>query len=104
MVTDRSFITSWRYATHLLLALVLSAVFVSVSNAALPIGSAAPRCVGDCDDSRTVTVDELVRGVNIALERQSVDTCKAFDSNDNNAVTVDELVQGVRSLLIGCDF
>jgi hypothetical protein len=50
------------------LAVVLSSSFVSVSNAALPLASVGPTCVGDCDNSGSVTVDEIVNGANIALD------------------------------------
>ena len=59
-------------------------------------------CVGDCDGRGTVTVDELVIGVNIALGNQSVTLCPAFDHDHNNRVTVDELVLGVNNALNGC--
>lgn len=59
-------------------------------------------CVGDCDGNRQVTIDELVRGVSIALIAQPVSICPAFDRNQNDAVTIDELITGVNSALRGC--
>jgi len=59
-------------------------------------------CVGDCNGDSTVTVDELIRGVNIALGSQLVDTCASFDVNSDSAVTVDELIRGVNAALGGC--
>lgn len=56
------------------LAVVLSSGLVSVSN-----GSVGPTCVGDCDNSGAVTVDELVKGVSIALGTLPVDQCPRFD-------------------------
>jgi hypothetical protein len=70
---------------------------VSPTATATPIG-----CVGDCDDSGTVTVDELVLGVNIALGTISLEECPAFDSNHDSQVTVDELVEAVGKALSGC--
>jgi hypothetical protein len=64
--------------------------------------SSAAACVGDCDAKEGVTVDELVRGVDIALGGQLLAVCPAFDSNDDKKVTVDELVQGVNNALNGC--
>lgn len=58
--------------TPLSLALVLSSGFVSLRNAALSIGGVGPNCVGDCDNSVAVTVDELIEGVSIALDTVSV--------------------------------
>lgn len=63
---------------------------------------AAPECVGDCDSSGVITVAELVRGVNISLDRAALDTCANFDRDGNQRVTVDELVAGVNGLLLGC--
>ncbi|HVN88051.1 MAG TPA: hypothetical protein VMW17_24680 [Candidatus Binatia bacterium] len=59
-------------------------------------------CVGDCDGSNTVSVDELVKGVNIALGLADPSTCPAFDEDKSNTVTVDELVKGVNNALSGC--
>ncbi|HVN87593.1 MAG TPA: hypothetical protein VMW17_22380 [Candidatus Binatia bacterium] len=73
-------------------------IVASVSRAA----RAATPCVGDCDDSGTVTVDELVLGVNIALGNLPVDRCTAFDRDDSRTVSVDELVAGVNNALNGC--
>jgi len=59
-------------------------------------------CPGDCNGSGTVTVDELVKGVNIALGVAEVGTCSAFDATGDLAVTIDELVKAVRAALEGC--
>jgi hypothetical protein len=37
-----------------------------------------PACVGDCDNSGTVTVDEIITGVNIALGLLALGQCPAF--------------------------
>ncbi len=60
------------------------------------------RCVGDCDHSGQVSVNELITGVNIALDRAAFEQCEAFDLNDNSDVEVDELVAGVNSSIRGC--
>lgn len=59
-------------------------------------------CGGDCNADGTVTVDELVRGVNIGLLVQDVSVCPAMDVNGNGEVTVDELVRAVNNALNGC--
>lgn len=64
--------------------------------------TARTSCPGDCNGDREVTVDELVRGVNIALITQPVDACPAFDRDGNSEVTVDELVLAVNRALDGC--
>jgi hypothetical protein len=72
-----------------------------------PTGTATteppPTCGGDCDGSGGVAVNELVLGVNIALERAAVAACPAFDQNDSQRVEVDELVDAVNNSLKGCD-
>jgi len=67
-------------------------------------GGMAPtvHCVGDCDASGEVTVDELVRGVNIALGTAALSLCEMFDHDGSRAVTVDELVSAVNRALAGC--
>lgn len=59
-------------------------------------------CTGDCTGDGSVTVDELVTGVNIALGLADLGDCVAFDANRNGAVTVDELVAAVSNALNGC--
>ena len=59
-------------------------------------------CAGDCDGARIVTVDELVRCVQIALATQPVTACSACDANADGLVTVNELVAAVDNALNGC--
>ncbi len=59
-------------------------------------------CVGDCDHNGSVTVDELVRGVNIALGYAALDDCRTFDRDRSEMVTVDELVVAANAALNGC--
>ena len=59
-------------------------------------------CLGDCDRSGAVTVDEIVLGVNIALGERPLSACAPFDSGDDQAVTVDELLVGIGNALEGC--
>lgn len=59
-------------------------------------------CGGDCDGATTVTVDEIIRGVNIALGTTPVGDCPAFDIDGGDTVTVDEIVTAVNNALSGC--
>lgn len=59
-------------------------------------------CVGDCNGNGTVAINELIVGVNIALGRQRVSACRAFDSNQSQSVTINELVRAVGNALSGC--
>lgn len=64
--------------------------------------SAAPACPGDCSVNGEVTVDELIKGVNIVLGTAPLDECPSFDRNGSGEVTVDELIQAVNNALTGC--
>jgi photosystem II stability/assembly factor-like uncharacterized protein len=59
-------------------------------------------CAGDCDDSRDVTVDEVITVVNIALGNSTLDTCLAGDGSGDGFVTVDEVLTAVNRALRGC--
>src|SRR5262249_44534753 len=59
-------------------------------------------CVGDCDGSGMVTIDEIVKAVNIALAELSIDECPNLDCNGTGQVTVDCLISAVASALNGC--
>jgi len=59
-------------------------------------------CAGDCDGSGDVTVDELVKGVNIALDNGDVTTCTQLDADVSGTITIDEIVKAVNVALNGC--
>ncbi len=61
-----------------------------------------PMCVGDCDDSGQVTVDEILAMVNVALGIDPVTTCNAGDANQDGQITVDEILAAVDNALNGC--
>jgi hypothetical protein len=62
----------------------------------------AAACAGDCNGDGSVTVDELVTGVNIALGSTPLEQCASLDVDGHGAVTIDELVRAVDSALTGC--
>ncbi|HVN83891.1 MAG TPA: hypothetical protein VMW17_03505 [Candidatus Binatia bacterium] len=62
----------------------------------------AAQCVGDCDSSGRVTVEELVTGVSIALGNLLLDQCPEFDVDGDKHVLVNELVRAVDDALYGC--
>ncbi len=59
-------------------------------------------CTGDCGGDGNVTVDEIVRGVDIALGAGAARGCTAFDAGTDGAVDVSEIVAGVNHALAGC--
>lgn len=65
-------------------------------------GAPPTACTGDCDRSRTVTVDELLTLVNIALGNGNVSDCVAGDANHDNQITIDEILTAVSNILNGC--
>jgi len=74
-----------------------------VDNQFTPTPTATPGvCVGDCSGDGEVTVDEVIKGVNIALGNAAVDTCPQFDVNGDGMVTINELIIGVNNVLSGC--
>ena len=64
--------------------------------------TARPSCVGDCNGDHEVTIEELIKGVNIALGALPLSDCPSFDSSGDGTVTVDELIRGVNNALNGC--
>lgn len=66
-----------------------------------PTPSGAP-CVGDCNSAGSVTVNELVILVNIALGNAPISTCTAGDASNDGAITIDEILVAVDNALYGC--
>src|SRR5262249_18454073 len=64
-----------------------------------PTGGPGGGCVGDCDDSGDVAINELIIGVNISLGTAQISQCLAFDTNDSGEVEINELIGGVNSSL-----
>ena len=62
----------------------------------------AARCAGDCDGDGTVAIDELVRGVALALDDGSAAACAALDADGDDRVVIAELIAAVASALNGC--
>lgn len=67
-----------------------------------PTSTRVGGCPGDCDGSKIVAVNELVRCVNISLEAADIGTCLACDSDGSGRVTIDELIKAVNALLRMC--
>ena len=59
-------------------------------------------CPGDCDASGSVTVNELITLVNIALGDTALTSCPAGDADGDGRMAVNELVAAVVHVLDGC--
>ena len=59
-------------------------------------------CAGDCDANGLVTVNELISGVQISLQRMALPVCDSLDRDRDDRVTVDELIVAVNNGLHGC--
>lgn len=81
-----------RLVVRIVAALVLSSSIVD-----------AQQCVGDCDANGSVTVNELIRCVRIALGQDAVDSCMECDRNGDGSVRIPELVTAVSHALCACE-
>jgi len=59
-------------------------------------------CAGDCGGTFSVTVDEILTVVNIALGNAAVATCATGDANDDGQITVEEILMALNNALSGC--
>jgi len=59
-------------------------------------------CPGDCDAGGSVTVDEIVRAILVALGDDSVESCSSLDRDGDGNVAVDDIVAAVNAALNGC--
>jgi hypothetical protein len=59
-------------------------------------------CPGNCDASAEVTVDELVKGIGIALGELRLADCAALDSDPDGRISVHEVVRAVLAARYGC--
>jgi len=76
-----------------------AAAALAMLQMAMVVAGVAQQTVGDCDQDGSVTVDELVVGVNIALGESPVADCPSFDADGDGQVTIDELTLGVNNAL-----
>lgn len=59
-------------------------------------------CAGDCNGDGLVSISELVRMVNIALDNLPLDLCPAGDGNRDGRIAINELIAAVNSALEDC--
>jgi hypothetical protein len=58
---------------------------------------------GDCDGRGSVTVNELITMVNIALGNSLLSTCPVGDADGFGDITPNEIIQAVNNALNGCE-
>ena len=59
-------------------------------------------CVGDCDGSEQVSVDEIITMVSIALGNAGMPACASGDVDQSGIVEVNEIVAALQRSLHGC--
>ena len=59
-------------------------------------------CYADCNFDGRIAVNELILGVNMALELRPVSDCSGFDITRDGAISIGELIVAVRGNLNGC--
>ncbi len=83
------------------------AIVVGTDDIELPVAGegadvAVSSCVADCDEDAHVTVDEVVRAVNIGLGGAELNTCPTADGDNDARVDVAELVRAVSASIDSC--
>jgi hypothetical protein len=63
-------------------------------------------CSGDCNGDGRISIDEIIKGVNIALGNATVDICPAFGQSqyceEGLTVSISCLVSAMSASLFGC--
>jgi hypothetical protein len=59
-------------------------------------------CVGDCDGSGNVAINELILGVSISLGTAPLSECPSFDCQQTGQVAISCLITAVNNSLNGC--
>jgi len=59
-------------------------------------------CVGDCGGTGSVTIEDLLKMINVALGSEEVFTCESGDQNRDSDITIDEILLAVANALNGC--
>jgi hypothetical protein len=62
-----------------------------------PCQARRPPKAGDCDRNLRISIDELLRGVNIVLGTATVDECPRFDMDEDGVVAITDLIAAVAS-------
>jgi hypothetical protein len=57
-------------------------------------------CIGDCNDSGEVAVDDIIIMVNIALGIDTIESCINGDANCDGEITIDDITKAIGNALI----
>ena len=60
-----------------------------------PAGAQQAPCVGDCDNTGTVTINEIITCVNIGLDLLQLSSCNKCDTDGDGQVSISEIITGV---------
>ena len=60
-----------------------------------PAKAQSVQCVGDCSNSGTVEINEIITCVNIGLDLLPLSTCDKCDQNMDGTVTINEIITAV---------
>lgn len=87
-------------------------VFVSVCPLALetptstptatPTPTTPPVCAGDCNRDGSVSIAELIRIINIGLERISLEDCPESDVDGDGSIVIEEMIRAVGNSISRC--
>src|SRR5262249_27945841 len=75
---------------------------VAFTDAILNLAGGGNGCTGDCNANGSVTVDEILTAVNIALGSLPVSACTPADADGSGTVTIDEILAAVNFALTAC--
>jgi hypothetical protein len=59
-------------------------------------------CVGDCNGTSAVTIEELLTMLRIALGAADLPACAAGDVNGDGTIAIDEILTAANAALNGC--
>jgi hypothetical protein len=67
-----------------------------------PTATHPTECIGDCDGSGDVQINEIISCVNIALGTAQLSPCASCDADGDGEVAINELILAVNAALNGC--
>jgi hypothetical protein len=77
-------------------------VFGDENLPAAPTPTPVASCIGDCNGSGDVTIDEIILMVNVALGGGQLPSCAPGDANDSGNLAIDDIIRAVANAINGC--